>query len=223
MTRKINADGLAHLKRWEGLRLSAYLDQAGVRTIGYGHTSAAGAPQVTAGMRISEVEAEQILRNDLAKFEARVERLVKVPLTDGQFAALVSFDFNTGELHSSTLLKKLNAGNYSAVPGELAKWVKTTDPKTGRKVTSQGLVNRRASEAGLWAKGEFVASADVPAKPAAPPVLTKETVTWGAGLAATVGSTISGSGPVQWALAAIMVVAFAAGVWFFLRSRMSPA
>ncbi|GHE74614.1 hypothetical protein GCM10019059_37660 [Camelimonas fluminis] len=217
MTRKINADGLAHIKRWEGLRLSAYQDIAGVLTIGYGHTSAAGAPQVKAGMKITEAEAERILQSDLAKFEQRVERLVKVPLSDSQFAALVSFDYNTGALHKSTLLKKLNAGDYAAVPGELAKWVNAG----GKRV--QGLVNRRASEAGLWAKGEFVSSADVPAKPAAPPVLTKETVSWGAGIAATVGSTISGSGPVQWALAVIMILAFAAGAYFFLRDRLRPA
>jgi lysozyme len=64
-------------------------------------------------MTISKEEAERILLKDLAKFEARVERLVKVPLTDNQFAVLSSSDFNTGELHSSTLLKKLNKGNYS--------------------------------------------------------------------------------------------------------------
>jgi len=217
MTRQINAEGLAHIKRWEGLRLSAYKDVAGIWTIGYGHTSAAGAPTVSAGMKITEAEAERILRADLAKFEARVERLVKVPLTDNQFAALVSFDYNTGALHKSTLLKKLNAGDYAAVPEELAKWVNAG----GKRV--QGLVNRRASEAGLWAKGEFVSSADVPAKPAAPPMLTKETVSWGAGIAATVGSTISGAGPVQYALAAIMVVGFAVGAYFFLRDRLRPA
>lgn len=152
MIRQINSDGLAHLKRWEGLRLSAYQDVAGVWTIGYGHTSAAGAPTVKAGMKISEAEAEQILRRDLNKFEARVERLVKVALNDNQFAALVSFDYNTGALHKSTLLKKLNAGDYDAVPGELSKWINAG----GKRV--QGLVNRRASEAGLWAKGAFVST-----------------------------------------------------------------
>lgn len=161
MTRRINAAGLSLVKQWEGLRTTAYRDAAGVLTIGYGHTSAAGSPKVTPGMAIGDKEAERILKADLAKFEARVERLVKVKLTDNQFAALVSFDFNTGALHKSTLLKKLNKGDYAAVPGELMKWVNAG----GRKV--QGLVNRRAAEAGLWAKGEFVSSNYVSAKTAA--------------------------------------------------------
>ncbi|QMV27382.1 glycoside hydrolase family protein [Brucella sp. BO3] len=90
-----------------------------------------------------------------------VERLVKVPLTDNQFAALVSFDFNTGALDKSTLLKKLNKGDYAAVPVELMKWVNAG----GKKIN--GLVNRRAAEAGLWAKGDFVSSNYVPATTAA--------------------------------------------------------
>lgn len=163
MTRRISAAGLSLIQQWEGLKLTAYRDVAGIWTIGYGHTSAAGSPQVKPGMTITKTEAERILLADLSKVEARVERLVKVPLSDNQFAVLASFDFNTGELHSSTLLKKLNKGDYSAVPGELARWVKATDPKTGKKVTVQGLVNRRAAEAGLWAKGAFVSSNTVAA------------------------------------------------------------
>ncbi|CAM3509270.1 lysozyme [Agrobacterium radiobacter] len=162
MARRINAAGLSHIMQWEGKRLVAYQDVAGIWTIGYGHTTAAGIPRVREGMRISDKEAEDILKNDLRKFEDRVSRLVKVPLTDNQFAVLVSFDFNTGALHKSTLLKKLNAGDYDAVPAELMKWVNAG----GKRV--QGLVNRRAAEAGLWAKGEFVSSNTVEAKKAVP-------------------------------------------------------
>lgn len=158
MTRHVNSEGCSYLKQWEGLRTTAYQDEAGVWTIGYGHTSAAGAPKVARGMKITEKEAEAIFKRDLAKFEARVERLVKVPLTDRQFAVIVSFDFNTGKLHSSTLLKKLNKGDYASVPGELMRWV-YSDGKV-----SQGLVNRRGAECGLWAKGEFVSSAYVEAE-----------------------------------------------------------
>ncbi len=162
MARRINAAGLSHIMQWEGKRLVAYQDVAGIWTIGYGHTTAAGIPRVREGMRISDKEAEDILKSDLRKFEDRVSRLVKVPLTDNQFAVLVSFDFNTGALHKSTLLKKLNAGDYDAVPAELMKWVNAG----GKRV--QGLVNRRAAEAGLWAKGEFVSSNTVEAKKAVP-------------------------------------------------------
>ncbi len=162
MARRINAAGLSHIMQWEGKRLVAYQDPAGIWTVGYGHTTAAGIPRVREGMRISDKEAEDILKTDLRKFEDRVSRLVKVPLTDNQFAVLVSFDFNTGALHKSTLLKKLNAGDYDAVPAELMKWVNAG----GKRV--QGLVNRRAAEAGLWAKGEFVSSNTVEAKKAVP-------------------------------------------------------
>ncbi|MGU3575630.1 lysozyme [Brucellaceae bacterium C25G] len=157
MTRRINAAGLSLIQQWEGLKLTAYKDVAGIWTIGYGHTSTAGAPQVKQGMQITKTEASRILRSDLAKFEKRVSDLVKVPLSDNQYAVLVSFDFNTGALHKSTLLKKLNKGDYNAVPAELAKWVNAG----GKRV--QGLVNRRAAEAGLWAKGEFVSSNTVTA------------------------------------------------------------
>lgn len=217
--RKVNAEGIAKIKQWEGLRKNAYQDSGGVWTIGYGHTSAAGAPKVYAGMTITDDEAEEILRRDLAKFEERVNRLVKVPLTDNQFATLVSFDFNTGSLHSSTLLKKLNAGNYEAVPGELSKWVKVT--KGGKKMTVTGLVNRRAAEAGLWAKGTFVASNTVPAAKDKGPILSPQVIAIGTSIATGAGSKlIEGNGPVQWAMAAVFVMASATALFFFARSRL---
>lgn len=147
MTRRINAAGLSHIKSWEGCRLTAYYDVARVLTIGYGSTGS----HVKPGMKISPAEAEALLRKDLDRFEKRVASLVKVPLSDNQFAALVSFDFNTGALHKSTLLKKLNAGDYKAVPGELMKWTKAK--VNGKLTTVQGLVNRRTSEVGLWKSG----------------------------------------------------------------------
>lgn len=214
MTRRINAEGLAHLKRWEGLRLSAYKDVAGIWTIGYGSTG----PHVKPGMKITEAQAEKLLRDDLDRFEKAVERLVKVPLTDNQFAALVSFAFNvgTGAFEKSTLLKRLNAGDYDAVPGQLMRWVNAG----GRKV--QGLVNRRAAEGGLWAKGSFVSSKDIGANPVPEPVVTKENISWGAGILAMMGSMFSGEGPVQYALAGVIVVAVAAGLFLFIRKRVLP-
>jgi lysozyme len=143
---KTNDEGVTLIKRWEGHKTKAYKDGGGVWTIGYGHTSAAGGLKVTPGLVITEQQAEEILKSDLGKFEARVEKFVKVPLNENQFAALVSFDFNTGALDKSTLLKKLNAGNYAAVPSELMKWVNDN----GKRI--QGLVNRRTDEAKLWNK-----------------------------------------------------------------------
>lgn len=105
-------------------------------------------------MVITEEEAEQLLKDDLDRFERVVQDKVTVPLTDNQFAALVSFAFNvgTGAFQRSTLLRKLNAGGYDAVPEQLARWVHAG----GRRL--QGLANRRAAEAGLWARGAYVSS-----------------------------------------------------------------
>ncbi|WP_429130685.1 lysozyme [Ensifer sp. 4252] len=217
MNRRINAAGLALVKQWEGLKTEAYRDVAGVWTIGYGHTSAAGAPAVTPGMVISEAQADDILRADLATFEERVLRLVKVSLSDNQFAVLVSFDFNTGRLGKSTLLNKLNAGDYDAVPAELMKWVNAG----GKRV--KGLVNRRAAEAGLWAKGEFVASNTVTAAPNPPEAVTKENISWLAGILSSLGFAFTGSGPLPWAFAGIIVAAFAIGAYLFVRKRLDPA
>jgi GH24 family phage-related lysozyme (muramidase) len=178
MTRRINAEGLSLIKKWEGRKLTAYRDVVGVLTIGYGSTGS----HVKLGMTITEAEAEALLRKDLSRFEERVSRLVKVPLTDNQFAALVSFDFNTGAIDKSTLLKKLNKGDYNAVPSELMKWVNAG----GKRV--QGLVNRRAAEAGLWAKGEFVASNFVDVQKRVP---TNEVAAIGGGGAAAVATTAS--------------------------------
>lgn len=141
---KTSDKGVALIKAHEGKRLSSYRCPGGVWTVGYGHTIAAGHPTVVPGMRITEREAEEILRRDLSRFEDRVNKLVKVPLTQGQFDALVSFDFNTGALHSSSLLKKLNAGEYGRVPAQLMRWTKGG----GRELP--GLVRRRRDEAELW-------------------------------------------------------------------------
>lgn len=215
MIRKISDEGLRLIKQWEGLRLTAYRDVGGVLTIGYGSTG----PHVKEGQKITESFAETLLRSDLERFEIAVGQAVRVRLSDNQFAALVSFAFNVGTeaFRKSTLLKKLNAGQYDAVPAELMKWVNVK----GKRV--QGLVNRRSAEAGLWAKGSFVTSSNVDVAPAAPAVLTKENVAWGAGIASTLGASISGSGPIQWALAAVLVIAFGFGLYLFVSKRMSPA
>ena len=208
--RQINQDGLDIIKRWEGLYLQAYhgaADRPGLLTVGYGHTDAAGPPSVTLGMKISQNEAEQILRSDLGKCEAAVSRLVKAPLTDNQFAALVSFTFNCGEgaLKNSSLLRKLNDGDYNSIPSELMKWTRANG------VQVKGLVNRRAAEAGLWAKGAYVSSQFVE------PEEKKETILTSLAKPETIGtivSTVTGAstavgglgGPVGYAVAIVIFI-----------------
>ncbi len=183
--RQINDAGLKLISQWEGLYLTAYhgaADRPGLLTIGYGHTAAAGPPVVKAGMKVTKKQAEDILRNDLSKVEQHVQDMVKVDLNDNQFATIVSFVFNCGEANfaKSSLLKKLNKGDYASVPTELMKWTKANG------VQVQGLANRRAAEAGLWAKGAFVASQYVEPEPA-----KVETSTTGADAARAVGGTVA--------------------------------
>ncbi|ALE04157.1 Phage lysozyme [Bartonella ancashensis] len=123
--RKISKEGLALIKQWEGLRLHAYEDAIGVWTIDYGHAVQAGEPIIQEGMKIIESQTETILEQDLKQFESTVEQAVTVPLTDQQFATLVSFCYNVGAeaFCNSTLLKKLNKGDYEFVLAELQKWI----------------------------------------------------------------------------------------------------
>lgn len=221
MARTVNRETIEHVKRWEGLKLTAYPDP-GSRdgtpwTIGYGHTSD-GFMKVSRGMSITVAQAEAALEYDLNETAAKVDELVKVELSDNQFGALVSFAFNVGTtaFAKSTLLRKLNKGDYAAVPAELARWT-FNDGKP-----MKGLVNRRAAEAGLWAKGEYVSSKGVNAEKSAPPIIDKETVSWGAGILATLGAVFSGTGPIQWALAVVIISAFGVGGYLFITKRWNP-
>jgi len=131
------------VKQFEGLRLTAYKDSAGVPTIGYGHTRG-----VRMGDRISMSQAERYLENDLRSAEYYVDNL-KVAKTQGQFDALVDFVFNLGgaRLSSSTLLRKIRAkASVTDIQNEFRRWV-----FAGGKV-QPGLVKRRAWEAKRYAE-----------------------------------------------------------------------
>jgi lysozyme len=147
----ISAAGLALLKDFEGLRLKAYQDIAGVWTIGYGSTFYANGNRIKPTDKLVNKEcAEDLLRVTLKGFERTVNRLVTVPLSQNQYDALVCFHFNTGGLASSTLLRKLNKGDYAGAAEQFLVWNKITDPKTGKKVVSDTLVKRRAKERKLF-------------------------------------------------------------------------
>ena len=136
----INQAGIDLIKRWEGLRLEAYICPAGVATVGYGSTG----DHVYLGMTITEAEAERLLRLDLQRFEDSVSKSVKVTLNDNEYAALCSFSFNVGcgAFESSTLLRRLNAGEPKerVFSEELPRWSKANGQ------TLQGLLNRRNAE-----------------------------------------------------------------------------
>jgi len=124
MTMTTSAKGRALIAQREGNILKAYKDSVGVLTIGVGHTTAAGAPAVTPGMTITAAQSDEILTRDLKDCENHINSLVKVPLTQNQFDALVSFVFNIGwpGFAKSTLLKKLNVKDYKGAAAAFDMW-----------------------------------------------------------------------------------------------------
>ena len=135
--------GLALIKTYEGCKLTAYLCPAGKWTIGYGRTT-----NVKKGDTCSQAQADAWLPEEYDAFESKVRALVKVALTANQLGALVSFAYNVGvgALKDSTLLRLLNAADYSGAAAQFARWT-----KGGGKVLP-GLVKRRAAEAALFSK-----------------------------------------------------------------------
>lgn len=136
------------IKNHEQLRLTAYLPTKNdVWTIGWGHTKTA-----KQGMVITEAQAEQLLRQDLDWVEATIKRLVKVPLEQNQFDALASLIFNIGGANftKSTVLRKLNAGDYKGAADAFLMWNKQKDKVTGKMIKLNGLVTRRAEERALF-------------------------------------------------------------------------
>ncbi|EMP9723391.1 lysozyme [Enterobacter cloacae] len=138
--------GIALIKEFEGCKLTAYQDSVGVWTIGYGWTQHVDGKPIRAGMTIKQETAERLLKTGLVSYESDVSRLVKVGLTQGQFDALVSFTYNLGarSLSTSTLLRKLNAGDYAGAADEFLRW-----NKAGGKVLN-GLTRRREAERALF-------------------------------------------------------------------------
>lgn len=138
--------GIALIKQFEGCKLTAYQDSVGVCTIGYGWTQPVDGKPIRVGMTIKQETAERLLKTGLVSYESDVSRLVKVGLTQGQFDALVSFTYNLGAraLSTSTLLRKLNAGDYAGAADEFLRW-----NKAGGKVLN-GLTRRREAERALF-------------------------------------------------------------------------
>lgn len=143
--RDINERAANLVKHFESCPLKAYQDEVGVWTIGWGHTGLQHKDgTVYAGRVITQVKADALFKYDMEQFEARVCAFVKVPLNDDQYGALVSFDFNTGGLGKSSLLRRLNDGDYQGAADGLLAW-----NKAGGTIFA-GLVRRRRSERRLF-------------------------------------------------------------------------
>jgi len=117
---KMSENGAKILIMREGLKLKAYKDTKGIWTIGIGHTG----PEVVEGLVITKEKAHELFRKDVTWAEDAVN-LVKVPLTQNQFDALVSFVFNVGAgaWKRSTMLKLLNVGDYVGASKQFDRWV----------------------------------------------------------------------------------------------------
>jgi len=233
---KTSAAGISHIREFEGERLKSYRCSANVLTIGVGHTSAAGAPEVTEGMTITAEESAEILARDLQKFERGVEKLLEVRVSQAQFDVLVSFAFNCGlgALQKSTLLKRVNEEKFDAVPAELMKWTKAG----GREIA--GLVRRRRAEAKLWRGVDTERPVDIlearltPEQPKASKSITQSKEANGAVIAGGAGaiavaqevmpivkeggdilSAMSGT-----AVVCLVIVIAAAAIWWFRKQRL---
>lgn len=153
---KMSKKGLDKLAEWEGVKTEVYKDSAGLPTIGVGHLLTKDelrsgkinilGRNVKYGDGLTEDQVEALFQQDIVSRETAVDKLVRVPLSQNQFDALVSFVFNVGRqaFQNSTLLKVLNDGRYQDVPDQLERWIYSG----GKKV--DGLVNRRRNEISLW-------------------------------------------------------------------------
>jgi lysozyme len=149
--RQINDKGMAIIKYFESCKLEMYVCEGGKKTIGWGHVLDDDTPD---GFRVSQSIADAWLEEDIHKFEKDVESLVKVPITDNQFSALVSLCFNIGPdidadnivegLGDSQLLKYVNAEEFLLAANEFPKW------RRAKGKILKGLVRRRAAERSLF-------------------------------------------------------------------------
>ena len=142
----VSIGGVMHIKNGEGLRYTAYPDpgtKAEPWTICYGHTKG-----VYRGMTATRAQCEQWLREDIADAEVVIHQYVRVPLTQGEYDAYVSFVFNAGEgnFKSSTMLKLLNSGQHTAACNQFPRWVYADKRKLN------GLVTRRYEEQAMCLK-----------------------------------------------------------------------
>lgn len=213
--RNINRAGLELIKNYESFVPFVYDDLRPVRgpygynewdgskpigtlTIGYGHTNDAAHPlKIRKGLRVTEAEALDILDVDLDECENEVSRAVKVPLSDNQFAALVSFHFNTGAIFKASFVKRLNQGDYAAVRPGLMQYVYS------KGQALRGLVRRREAEAALFTRKDVARKVApitqgvdepkgnvVPEAPVEDQPLSQSGVLKGAGTAAAGGSAV---------------------------------
>lgn len=144
--RRIGQAGLDLIKKWEKFRPTPYPDQAGHLTIGYGHKILPGEVFVT----VTEAQAHDLLLRDLGPVERGLAQAIEVPVTDNEFDAVCSLAFNigAGAIVRSTLVRLMNEDDFTAAACQFTRWIYIT--VNGKKVVSEGLLNRRHAEQELF-------------------------------------------------------------------------
>ncbi len=145
---KTSTKGLLALIDLEGVVLSSYRDSAGVWTIGVGHTAAAGPPKPGPGLRITLEQAIRLFGEDIRRYEAGVERAVKVSLNQHEFDALASFHFNTGAISRAAITRHLNAGDKNKAAAAFMNWTRAGG-------VTGALSARRSAERAMFARGDY--------------------------------------------------------------------
>ena len=142
----VNQATIDLIKRWEGCKLKAYKDVAGVWTVGYGLTSRAGFIEVGPETTLTQDEADWYLEQVVNDFASKIAPMITAPINENQFGAFASLAYNigVGGFGKSSALRRFNAGQIMEVPAAMRMW-----KKAGGKVV-QGLVNRREAEIKLF-------------------------------------------------------------------------
>lgn len=169
MVQRVSPKGRAEIAAHEGIVLSPYRDSVGVWTFGIGHTASAGDPdpaRMPKGKEQSVVYAMQVFERDLAKFEARVRQAFTRPLSQHQFDAAVSFDFNTGGIHKATWVRRFNAGDDEGARRAFMNWRKPPE-----------IIPRRRKERDLFFSGRYSSNGYATVYPAT----ASGAVLWGQG------------------------------------------
>lgn len=227
---KVSARGLAEIAAHEGIVDAPYFDSAGVLTLGIGHTASAGPPDPAKNRRIYAIsEIMDIFARDIAKFEARVRKAFTRPLTQAQFDAAVSFDFNTGGIDRATWVKQFNAGNISAARASFMNWRKPAEiiPRRQKeralffdgKYSSDGYATvYPANQSGqvLWARGQRINVMDLMDRPIppAPPADKPRTVPPSVALPTQETAPEASGGGRKGILAAVVLALAATAAWF---------
>ena len=212
----LNKASLDLIKRWEGCKLKAYKCSAGVWTVGYGLTTAAGFIDVGPNTTITQAEADWYLEKTIEKFLEEIKPAITAPINENELGAFTSLAYNIGPraFRKSSALRHFNAGDKDRVPTSIRMW-----RKAGGKVVN-GLVNRREAEVDLFLT-PVIAEKPAPARasPAQSKTVQSSVVQGATAIGGAVGALNSLDGVAQ-IIALVGCFVIGALAMFILRERL---